>query len=339
MTARACHTSRVRAALLTGFGGPENLTVTEVPDPQPGPGDVVVRVGAAAVNNTDINTRVGWYRGGGWSGGVSLPRIQGADVCGRIVAIGPGVPAARIGQRVVVEPVLRTVNGRRLDPPWYLGSECDGGFAELVRVPSQNAHEVSRGLSDEEWASFPCSYSTAEHLLTRAGVGANQEVLVTGASGGVGSAVVQLARARGARVAAVTSPAKAAALAALGAAQALGRDDDFGSEAFDAVIDLVGGPRWPTLLTALRRGGRYATAGAIAGPLVELDLRTLYLKDLTLVGATIYDATVFPALLRRIEDGQVEPLIARAFPLAEIQQAQEAFGRHEHIGKIVLTVR
>ncbi len=218
-------------------------------------------------------------------------------------------------------------------------SECDGAFAQYVCVPAVNAHPVHRALSDEEWAGFPCSYATAEHLLTRSHVRRGDRVLVTGASGGVGSAVVQLAIARGAHLTAVTSPAKAAAVAHLGAASTLLRNADFGQDTFDVVIDLVGGPRWPELLEALRPGGRYATSGALAGAHVDLDLRTLYLKDLALIGATIYDEGVFAALLRRIEAGEVQPIVAKVFPLESIRAAQEEFARHEHVGKIVLTVR
>jgi NADPH:quinone reductase-like Zn-dependent oxidoreductase len=324
--------------VLTGFGGLEQLQLQDVAVPEPGPGDVLVQVAAAAVNNTDLNTRTGWYGAGGWSGAVTLPRIQGADVCGRVTAIGEGVPAGRMGERVVIEPVLRTMHGRPLDPPWYLGSECDGGFAEYVRVPAANAHPVHRALSDVEWASFPCSYSTAEHLLARSWVGPGDEVLITGASGGVGSAAVQLAKARGAVVTALCGAAKTAAVAALGADHTLARDEPLGKQAFDVVVDLVGGPRWPEYVAALRRRGRYATAGAIAGPQVDLDLRTLYLHDLTLIGATVYDDTVFPGLLRHIESGAVDPVVAMTFPLAEMRQAQEAFALHQHVGKIVLTV-
>ena len=163
-------------------------------------------------------------------------------------------------------------------------------------------------------------------------------VLITGASGGVGSAAVQLAKARGASVTAVAGHAKAAAVADLGADVVVGRDESFGREEFDVVVDLVGGQRWPDLLAALRRHGRYATSGAIAGPEVQLDLRTLYLKDLTLIGATIYDESIFPAMLRRIESGAVDPVVAQTFPLADIARAQEVFAEHRHVGKIVLTV-
>ncbi len=337
--------------LLTGHGGPERLVWREDLDiPVPGPGDVLIRVTAAAVNNTDLNTRTGWYSKGdadasdaGWTGEpLTFPRIQGADVAGGIVGVGAGVDESRLGERVLVEPCLREVDGQVLDRPWYLGSECDGGFAQYVRVAARHAHRVDSGLSDAELASFPCSSSTAENMLTRAGVRAGETVLVTGASGGVGSAAVQLARARGAEVIAVTSPSKAAALRDLGARATLARDADYvrelGADAVDVVVDLVAGPAWPSLLQVLRPGGRYAVSGGIGGPIVELDVRTLYLKDLSLFGCTVLEPDVFGTLVARIKRGDVRPLVAETYPLPEIGKAQEAFQAKGHLGKIVLTV-
>ena len=184
--------------------------------PQPKPSEVLVRVAAAGVNNTDINTRTAWYSkndnngtDASWSGNaLSFPRIQGADVCGTIVSVGEGVSKNRIGERILVEPCLREVNGQQLDPPWYFGSECDGGFAEFTVVSSSHAYSIKSEMSDIELATFPCSYSTAENMLTRAKVTNKDKVLITGASGGVGSAAIQLAKARGAHVIAMTSPAK-----------------------------------------------------------------------------------------------------------------------------------
>jgi NADPH:quinone reductase-like Zn-dependent oxidoreductase len=341
----------MRGVWLTGHGDLDCLEYrTDIPTPRPGPGEVLIRVAAAAVNNTDINTRTAWYSKAGnaaddatWSGTpLHLPRIQGIDVCGRIAAVGAGVPADRIGQRVLVESCLREAAGQTLDQPWYLGSECDGGFADYTVVAARHAHPIDSPLGDVELASFPCSYSTAENMLRRAGVRGGDRVLVTGASGGVGSAAVQLATARGASVIAVTTPAKADTLRDLGATRCLSREDDIpatlGRDSLDVVIDLVGGPSWPKLLEALRPGGRYAASGAIAGALVELDLRTLYLKDLTLYGSTALDPETFPALIGHIESGRVRPLVARTFPLSQIRDAQQAFQSKAHVGKIVLTI-
>jgi len=343
--------ARMSGVVLTGHGGPEMLRWRDdLPVPVPGPTDVLVRVRAASVNNTDINTRIGWYskndasaEDAAWTGTpLRLPLIQGADACGEIVAVGAEVHEGRIGERVLIEPSLREVDGQALEAPLYFGSDTDGGFAQYTNVASRHAHKVSSALTDTELASFPCSYSTAENLLTRSGVKAGETVLVTGASGGVGSAAVQLARARGAEVVAVTSPTKADDLRALGAARTIDRGADLvatlGRNSVDAVVDLVGGASWPALLDVLRPFGRYAVSGAIAGPLVELDVRTLYLKDLSFFGCTILDPGVFAALVGRIERGEIRPLVAGTYPLAEIAEAQAAFGEKTHIGKIVLTL-
>ncbi|MGJ8544796.1 MAG: alcohol dehydrogenase family protein [Sulfitobacter sp.] len=342
---------KMSGAVLTGHGGPEKLEWRDdLPVPQPGPRDVLIKVSAAGVNNTDINTRTAWYsksdadaEDASWSGNpLTFPRIQGADVCGHIVAVGAQIDPARIGERVLIEPCIREAEGEILATPWYFGSECDGGFAEFARVAARHAYPVQTALSDTELASFPCSYSTAENMLTRAGVKSGETVLVTGASGGVGSATVQLASARGAKVVAITSPAKAAKLTALGASQTLGRDADYlaalGGGQIDVVIDLVAGPQWPALLDVLRPGGRYAVAGAIGGPIVELDVRTLYLKDLSFFGCTVLEPEVFSNLINRIERGDIAPLVAETYPLRGISAAQEAFEKKGHIGKIVLSL-
>lgn len=336
---------------LTGHGGPEKMEWREdLPTPVAANGDVVIQVAAAGVNNTDINTRIGWYSKGdaeaddaSWSGtALRFPFIQGADVCGHIVAVGNGVDASRIGERVLIEPCLREANGEQLKTPWYFGSECDGGFAQFTRVASRYAHTIQSDLTDVELASFPCSYSTAENMLTRARLAEGETVLVTGASGGVGSATVQLALARGARVIAVTSVSKAQVLTDLGAQITLDRSDDFvaelGENSVDVVVDLVAGDKWPSLLSVLRPGGRYAVSGAIGGPIVELDVRTLYLKDLSFFGCTVLEPEVFANLIQRIERQEIKPLVATTFPLREIAAAQEEFTQKGHVGKIVLTV-
>ena len=349
----------MKAMVLTGHGGLDMLDWREnVARPSPAPGDVLIRVGASAVNNTDINTRTGWYskavRGdtgaaategydgasdadGGWSGALSFPRIQGADCCGRIVAVGDGVDPARLGDRVLVRPMYHPTGAEDPQALETFGSERDGAFAEYTTTPAENALRIDSPLSDVELASFPCAFSTAEGMIQRAGLGA-ERVLITGASGGVGSAAIQLARRRGAQVTAVTSPSKAEDLAALGADVILGRDDALPEDAFDVVLDLVGGARWPALLEALVTQGRYVTSGAIAGPIVELDLRTLYLKDLRLIGSTRQAPGVFADLVRYIEAGEIRPVVATTYPLRDLRAAQEAFLAKSHIGKIAITI-
>jgi len=337
--------------VLTGHGGPEMLEWRDdLTVPTPGKRDVLVKVAAAGVNNTDINTRTAWYskadgasEDASWSGAaLSFPRIQGADICGHIVAVGNEVDASRIDERVLIEPCLREAEGKTLAVPWYIGSETHGGFAQYVRVAARHAFAIDSTLSDIELASFPCSYSTAENMLTRANIVKGDSILVTGASGGVGSAVIQLAHARGAEIIAVTSAKKAENLENLGAVGTLDRDDDYvaalGANSMDAVFDLVAGPRWPSLLEILKPGGRYAASGAIAGPMVELDIRTLYLKDLSLLGCTVLEPQIFGNLVQRIERSEIQPLVAESFSLREIGKAQEAFIQKNYTGKIVLKV-
>ena len=321
----------MHAVQLTGHGGLDRLVYRkDVPVPQPGLGEVLINVAAAGINNTDINTRIGWYSkavteatndggAGGfesvdtgdatWTGeALSFPRIQGADACGRIVAVGGGVSADRIGERVLVRNMLRTYVDYRPFECWTFGSECDGAFAQFAVAPARETHAVNCDWSDPELASIPCAYSTAENMLHRAGVG-EETVLVTGASGGVGSAAVQLAKRRGAEVIALASAAKHEEVMALGASRAVDRNanliDELGEGTIDVVVDLVAGKQWPTFLDLLRRGGRYVTAGAIAGPLAEIDVRTLYLKDLTLFGCTFQDDIVFENLVDYIERGEI----------------------------------
>lgn len=350
------------AVLLTGHGDFDVLDYrSDVPVPEPKPGEVLIRVAAAGINNTDINTRIGWYskqvdaateQGGAsgfaqvddkdasWSGvPLQFPRIQGADVCGHVVAVGAGVDPARIGERVIVRNMLRSYVDYRPYECWTLGSEIDGGFAQFTVAPSRETHAVRCDWTDAELASIPCAYSTAENMLHRAGVGA-ERVLVTGASGGVGSAAVQLAKRRGAEVIAVCAAAKAGEVRALGADRTVDRRADLvaelGRNSIDVVVDIVAGPVWPQLLEVLRLGGRYACAGAIAGPITELDLRTLYLKDLTLYGCTFQEDAVFENLVRYIEAGEIRPVVAKTYPLAEIARAQCDFLSKSRTGKLVL---
>ncbi len=350
------------AVLLTGHGGIDMLEYrTNVAVPVPKSGEVLIRIAAAGVNNTDINTRIGWYSkavtedtntGGAegfetvddddasWSGTpLTFPRIQGADVCGHIAAVGAGVDPARIGERVLVRNMLRTYVDYRPYECWTIGSECDGGFAQFTVAPAQETHAVNCDWSDADLASIPCAYSTAENMLHRVNVGA-ERVLVTGASGGVGSAAVQLSKRRGATVIALSSASKAGEVKALGADRVIDRNADLiaelGAGTIDVVVDLVAGDQWPVFLDLLKRGGRYATAGAIAGPIAQIDVRTLYLKDLTLFGCTFQEDAVFENLITYIEAGEIRPVVAKTYPLHEIARAQEDFLAKKHTGKLVV---
>ncbi len=355
----------MRAALLTGHGGPEKLVVRDdVAVPEPGPGSVLISVAACGINNTDINTRVGWYGAStdvatsemedgrtvddvGWNGALRFPLIQGADICGTVVGVGPDSERSLLGRRVLVDPWIR-LNNDPLDTTatGYVGSECNGGFAEFACVPAANVHPVESALSDVELATFPCSGATALNMLRRARVVPGDTVLITGASGGVGSLAVQIARALGARVIAIGAASKREQLLALGADVVIAREEEdlvgavrtAAGESVDVVADVVGGAgQFAALLAVLRRRGRYVTAGAIAGPIVPLDLRTLYLNDLELHGVTTFESRLFADLVGLIERGVMRPVLARVFPLDQIRSAQAFFVAKTHVGSIVIS--
>ena len=344
---------------LMRHGGPDALEwATDIPMPRPGPGEALVRVLAAGVNNTDINTRVGWYakevtgatadtqdgvEAGGFAGALRFPLIQGGDLCGRVVAFGDGgamgdtADGPPVGARVTCainqpEPTATAPVAYRV-----IGSDYDGAFAQYCCVPVRHLYDVTDApLSDVEIAAMPCAFGTAEALLERAGVGQDDRILITGASGGVGLAAVQLAALRGAHVTGVSSAAKADAVRAAGAAEVLDRDASPPAQAYRAVVDLVGGPGWGALIDALAPGGRYAVAGAIAGPIVQADLRTIYLNDLSILGSTYQPAAVFRRLVELMCAGRVRPLISATYPLDQIHRAQADFEAKRHPGKLVL---
>ncbi len=337
---------------LTGHGGPETLVWNDaIPVRPPAAHEALVRVRAAGVNNTDINTRIGWYaksvtastedavsaEDGGWAGALDFPRIQGGDLCGEVVAVGESVQGLTPGMRVTC-PINQPVEVPGKPTAFVaLGSELDGAFAQYCTLPAAQLYDVTASpLRDEEIAAIPCAFGTAINLLSRAAVAEGERVLITGASGGVGLAAVQLATLKGARVTGIASAAKQEAVRAAGAQDLLGRGETPESQAYDAVVDVVGGPDWGDFIEALRPGGRYAVSGAIAGPLVEADLRTIYLNDITLFGCTFQPPAVFAELVALMNQGRIRPLISRTYPLRDIAEAQADFQSKRYPGKLVL---
>ncbi len=325
---------------LVGHGGPEMLVWRDdLVRPRPKAGEVLVRVRAAGVNMTDINTRTGWYAGdgeGGWAGQMDLPRIQGADLCGIVVELGAGVTSPRLGARVICPTCQPEPTADNPMAIAVIGSEFDGAFADYCVVPARYLHDVSASaLSDVEIGAMPCAYGTANNMLVRTGVREGERVLVAGASGGVGLAAVQLAVLAGARVTGQCSAAKAGSVAACGA-DVMARDAVPVPGNFDVVIDVVGGPGWAARLDALRPGGRYAVAGAVGGPLVSGDLRVIYLNDLTLYGCTHQDAAAFAHLVTLINAGRLRPLVSNIYPMREIARAQTDLVEGRFPGKLVL---
>ena len=359
----------MRAVVLTGHGGLDKLEYHEDwPIPTPAAGEVLVRVAACGLNNTDINTRTAWYSksvttgittsggkqgfdsanadSGSWgSASIRFPRIQGADVSGSIAAVGAGVDAARIGERVILDPWI-LASGDWLDASrsMYFGSECDGGYAEYTCIRNENAIRIESAHSDAELATYPCACTTAENLVARTALQPGECVVIAGASGGVGSAAIQLCRLRGARVIAIAALAKAELLTQLGADHVIDRDTadlegaiaDAATGKIDVALDVVGDSMFMPLINSLRQGGRYSTSGAIAGPLVEFDLRQLVYKDLQLTGATIVPPGTMRRLVSLIEQDLLKPLLAQSFPLKDLGKAQEMFMQKQHVGNIVV---
>ena len=357
----AIGSATMKAVVTTGNGGYDKLVYRDVPVPVPGPDEVLIKVLAAGVNNTEINTRLGWYSSsvttstasaaqneehqasekadGGWDKATPFPLIQGTDCCGQVVSAYGRSNERLTGKRVLVRPCMRTKGFDDPDNIW-MASDFDGAFAEYVKVPASEVFPVACNWSDAELATIPCAYGSAENMLHRADLRAGERVLITGASGGVGSAAIQLARRRGARVIAITSADKREAVRQLGCETVLDREQDpfriLGESSIDLVVDNVAGPGFSAMPKLLRRGGRYASSGAIGGPIVSLDLRDVYLKDLTIIGCTAWDEPVFPNLISYIEKGEIRPLLARTFPLETIAEAQREFMRKRHVGNFVL---
>lgn len=341
------------AAVLLRHGGPEALQVRSdwsVPDPRQG--QVLVKVAAAGVNNTDLWTREGAYglpgdptATAGGMGPLNFPRVQGGDLAGVVTMSGDASGSDLVGRRVIVDPALYRGDGPQSPPIGYLGSEMDGAFSGYAVVAADHVHDVSDSpLSLEELACLPVAYGTAMRMLRRAEVGADDTVLVTGASGGVGIALVQLAVARGATVVGLTTGSKVDDVARAGAHHVVTRDgDDLAAQLAEAVpdgiqvvADVVGGPGLAELLPLLDDDGRWVIAGAIAGPVVSFDLRRLYLHSLRMIGSSMHTREDFAALVEIARTGAVKPPIAARYPLGEIHAAQEEFARSRHVGKIVL---
>jgi alcohol dehydrogenase len=346
----------MKAMLLTGHGGLDKLVYDEhFPVPKITSNQVLIKVGACGINNTDIWVREGAYGSSDdpdtiasfGDSPIEFPLIQGADIVGEIVATGTDVYPPRIGERVMVDFGIYSGEGDDVPSHDYLGSGCPGGFAEYVAVPADNAHAVETSLSDAELATFCCAYITGEHMLRRTRVSKGERVLVTGASGGVGSGVIQLCRARGAIPYAVVGEGKEDAVKAIGAEGTVTRGQSDLIEAvtkltngapIDVVVDTVSGPMLPSLIEILRPQGKYATCGAMGGPMVELDMRRVYLKNLELYGATQGTRRDFRAIRDYAISGAIKPLVARSYPLSDLGKAQEDFKKKNFVGKLVIEV-
>lgn len=353
----------MKAIVTLGNGGFEQLSYQDVPIPKLVDDEVLIQVLAAGVNNTEINTRLGWYSSkvtkattemnedksekeeaksqgdGGWNEQTPFPFIQGTDCFGIVKATNDKKDSLLIGKKVLIRPCIRKEGWSSLENIW-MASDFDGAFAQFVKIKASEVFPIESSWKDEELGSIPCAYATAENMVHRCRVSNKDHVLIPGGSGGVGSALIQLCKRRGAKVSTIVSKEKVEMIKELNVDNIFAREDDFeiklGKKSIDVVIDNVGGEKFPSLLKVLKTGGRYASSGAIAGPIVNLDLRDMYLKDIQLIGCTSWDKEVFQNLISYIENNEIRPLVAKTFPLEKIVEAQKEFLLKKHIGKFVL---
>jgi zinc-binding alcohol dehydrogenase/oxidoreductase len=326
----------MRAVRIHEDGGPEVLRLEEVPDPEPGPGEVLVRLRAAALNHLDI-----WVRRGLPS--VPKPRILGADGAGVVEALGEGVGGFEAGERVVINPGLE--HGSMIT---VVGEHTDGTNAELIALPAEQVFPLDEGLPWDVAAAFPLVYETAYRMLvTRAGLREGEWVLVWGIGGGVGTAAFELARALGARTI-VTS----------GAAWKLERARDWGADlavdhdsddvvaavkeatggGVDVVVETVGEATWQRSLAAVAPRGRVVVCGATSGPNPPAQLHRFWWKQLDVLGSTMGTREDFLGAYDLVRTGRARVHVDKVFPLSEIRAAHERLEAGEQLGKIVLSI-
>jgi len=342
----------MKAVLFHTHGGPEVLEYTDFPTPEPGPGEALVRLRVAALNGLDLWVRAGWP-------GIKLeyPHIPGADGAGEVVALGSGVTNRAIGERVVInsnlgcgvcEACLAGFDNRCR--AWgLLGETRRGTYAEYVAVPARNLVPLPEGFDERSAAAAALVFHTAWHsLMARGGLRAGESLLVVGASGGVNTACIQIAKLAGATVYVVGSNAEKLAKAeSLGADHLIDRSQEenwpkivyqlTGKRGVDVVVDNVG-TTLPLSFRAACKGGRILTVGNTGGPKVEIDNRFIFAKHLSLIGSTMGTQKDFRAVMELVFAGRLKPVLDRSFPLAEARAAQERLEKGEQMGKITLEI-
>jgi NADPH:quinone reductase-like Zn-dependent oxidoreductase len=342
-------TRTMRAAVFSEFGGPDVVGIRKMPVPEPGAGEVRVKVAAAAMNHLDL-----WVRRG-LPIETPMPHIGGSDFAGTVDAVGPGAESVPLGMRVVADPSLRF--------PWYdgqdrgpsfgelpfqlIGEHTQGGFAEYVVVPADNLLEIPDDFPFTEAAAAGLVFVTAwRALMTRAALTPGESILITGASGGVGTAAIQIAVKAGAKVYAVThGPDKVRLCQELGAAVVYDRSEvafsrevwrDTHKKGVQVVFDTVGESVWTECLRSLAPGGRLVTSGATTGSRGITEIRLVFWKQLSILGSTMGSPTEFRRVMRLVFDGSLRAVIHEVMPLTEIRQAHELLESGKVFGKVVL---
>ena len=342
----------MQAVFFEEHGGPEILKFGEFKDPVIGPNDVMIAVKACALNHLDI-----WVRQGLPGVSIPLPHIPGSDVAGVVTEFGKGVKRFKKGDRVIVSPgqlshhLPEALESRDSFSPDFqiLGLQSQGGYAEKIAVHERFLIPVSERYSFEEWASVPLASLTAYHMLvTRANLKPGETVLVHAAGSGVGSAAIQIAKFLGATVFTTVGDYKKVARAKkLGADETiLYKTKDFsedvkrltGGKGVDVVLDHIGPEVWEKSLSCLARGGRLVTCGATSGPKVEIDLRYLYIKQLSILGSYMGSFAELCKVMGLTEAGRLVPTVDQVFPLKEAADAQRRMENRQNFGKIVLKV-
>ncbi len=342
----------MKAILFYHHGGPEVLEYAEIPTPEPLEGQALVKINVAALNHMDVLVRQGWP-------GIRLeyPHILGADGAGEIAALGPGVAGWSVGERVVIDANLscghcdhcRAGMDNRCRVWRLLGETIRGTYAEYLALPAANLCRIPAGFDEQLAAAGALVYQTAWHsLITRGGLRPGESVLVVGASGGVNTASIQIAKLAGAVVYVVgSSPEKLALAESLGADFLIDRNKEenwsktvyamTNKRGVDVVIDNVG-TTFPLSFRASCKGGRILTVGNSGGPKFEIDNRFVFSKHLSIIGSTMAPRSDFDKVMELIFAGSLKPVIDRAYPLGEARQAQERLEKGEQMGKIVLTL-
>jgi len=334
----------MKAAVIYEHGGPGSIAYeTDFPDPTPGPEDVIIRVGAASLNYHDIFTRRGMP-----GIKVPMPCIMGLDFAGEIVEVGSDVTDWKVGQRVLCDPPDRPKGGGLMGEMWH------GGLAELCRVPTHHLVEIPEDVSYEQAASLPVAYGTAYRMMYTIGeVKEGDKVLVLGASGGVGTGAVMLAKARGCEVIACASTEdKLQRLADLGADHLVNYTEvefhkwvyetygkphrRFFEKGVDVVVNFTGGDTWVPSLKCVQRGGKVLTCGATAGFDPVEDLRYIWSFEIKVLGANGWMREELEALLDMVAKGEIDPVIDKELPLTEVNEAFRLIEDREVFGKVIV---